>query len=160
MYDRTEELKRASSYFKKPLSSLDRESEWSEQVLTNRIASYLREHHPTIPFQVDMSGVALSKIEAKRSATNRAGMYKQPDLTIYVKKGKYGCLMLELKKLKSSPFKKDGTLKKSDHLELQGRSIHWLRRYGQCADFSVGFEETVRKINDYLEKGEIRYSYE
>ena len=154
-----EELARVQSYFKKPLSKSLREESWSEQMLTSKLADYLREHHPLIPFQVDMSGERLSKAAAVRSAKNRAGLYKQPDLTIYVKKGKYGCLMLELKKLSESPLKKDGNLKKNEHIELQARSIEWLRKYGQKADFSVGYEDTVSKINSYLETGEFEYLY-
>jgi hypothetical protein len=154
-----EEIERVQSYFKRPLSATLREAGWSEQVLTSKIADYLREYHPTIPFQIDMSGEKLSKAAATRSSKNRAGLYKQPDLTIYVKKGKYGCLMLELKKLSESPLKKDGNLKKNEHIELQARSIEWLRKYGQKADFAVGYQDTVDKINDYLDVGEFEYLY-
>jgi len=151
------DFERFQSYFKKPLKSADREMEWSEQQLTSKIAEYLREHHPTIPFQVDMSGEKLSKAAAQRSSKARAGRYKQPDLTLYVKKGKFGTLMLELKKLSAHPLKKDGNLKKSEHLETQASSIMWLRKYGQCSDFAVGYEDTIIKINDYLEHGQIEY---
>jgi hypothetical protein len=154
-----QELARVQSYFKRPLSASLREAGWSEQMLTSRISDYLREYHPTIPFQMDMSGEHLSKVAATRSAKNRAGLYKQPDLTVYVKKGKYGCLMLELKKLSAHPLKKDGTLKKNEHIELQARSIEWLRKYGMCSDFAVGYEDTIKKINDYLSTGEIEYLY-
>ena len=150
------------SYFKKRggyKNMTDREESWSEQMLTNKIATYLREHHPTIPFQVDLSGEALSKTAAVRSSKNRAGLFKMPDLTIYVKKGNYGCLMLELKKLSAHPLKKDGTLKKNEHIELQARSIEWLRKYGQKADFGVGFSDVVDKINKYLTDGEFEYLY-
>jgi len=136
-----------------------REESWSEQILTNKIADYLRTYHPTIPFQVDLSGEHLSKTAGVRSSKNRAGLYKQPDLTIYVKKGSYGCLMLELKKLSAHPLKKDGTLKKNEHIELQASSIMWLRKYGQASDFSVGYQMTIDKINKYLETGEIDYLY-
>ena len=145
------------SYFKKPLKSSEREETWSEQMLTNKIADYLREHHPTVPFQIDLSGEALSKVAATRASKNRAGLYKQPDLTVYVKKGNYGTLMLELKKLSAYPLKKNGELKKNEHIELQARSIIWLRKYGQCADFAVGYEDTLKKINKYLDTGQIDY---
>jgi hypothetical protein len=148
---------RVQSYFKKKIKSTDREETWSEQMLTNKIATYLREHHPTIPFQIDLSGEALSKTAATRASKNRAGLYKQPDLTIYVKKANYGTLMLELKKLSAYPLKKDGTLKKNEHIELQARSIRWLRKYGQCADFAVGYHDTINKINKYLSDGKIDY---
>ena len=149
-----------NSYFKngyKPM--MDREETWSEQQLTSKIAEYMRTYHPTIPFQVDLSGEKLSKAAASRSSKSRAEMYKQPDLTIYVKKGKFGTLMLELKKLSTHPLRKDGKLKKSEHLEIQASSIEWLRKYGQCADFGVGYKDTIEKINKYLTDGEINYLY-
>jgi hypothetical protein len=152
-------LDRVQSYFKKPLKASLREENWSEQMLTGKIAQYLREHHPTIPFQIDLSGEALSKSAAVRSAKNRAGLFKMPDLTIYVKKGVYGCLMLELKKLSAHPLKKDGTLKKNEHIELQAQSIVWLRKYGQKADFGVGYEDTINKINKYLIHGDFEELY-
>lgn len=150
------------SYFRKQggyKKMTDREESWSEQMLTNKIATYLREHHPTIPFQIDLSGEALSKMAAVRSSKNRAGLFKMPDLTIYVKKGDYGCLMLELKKLSAHPLKKDGTLKKNEHVELQARSIEWLRAHGQKADFGVGYDDVLNKINEYLTKGDFKYLY-
>ena len=154
-----DDLERVQSYFKKPLKASQREDTWSEQMLTGKVADYLREYHPSIPFQVDLSGEHLSKSAAVRSAKNRAGLYKQPDLTIYVKKGKYGCLMLELKKMSAHPLKKDGTLKKNEHIELQARSIEWLRKYGQKADFGVGYQDTIDKINKYLNDGEFEELY-
>lgn len=149
-------------YFKKSggyKTLLEREPSWSEQMLTTKIATYLKEHHPTIPFQIDMSGEALSKTAATRSSNNRAELFKMPDLTIYVKKGKYGTLMLELKKLGAHPLKKDGSLKKNEHIELQANSIKWLRLHGQLADFSVGYVETIKKINDYLSTGQIDLTF-
>jgi len=150
---------RLQRYFKKSVDKKVREQSWTEQMLTGKVADYLREHHPSIPFQVDLSGEALSKSAAVRSAKNRAGLFKMPDLTIYVKKGDYGCLMLELKKLSAHPLKKDGTLKKNEHVELQAKSIEWLRKYGQCADFGVGYEDIINKINRYLSYGSIDYLY-
>lgn len=149
-------------YFKKSggyKTLLEREPSWSEQMLTGKISDYMRENHPSIPFQVDMSGEKLSNAAAIRSSKNRAGLFKMPDLTIYVKKGKYGCLMLELKKLSAHPLKLNGELKKSEHIELQAHSIKWLREHGQLADFSVGYVETIKKINDYLSKGEIDLTF-
>lgn len=149
-------------YFKKSggyKTLLEREPSWSEQMLTGKISDYLRENYPNVPFQVDMSGEALSKSAATRSSKNRAGLFKMPDLTIYVKKGKYGCLMLELKKLSAHPLRLDGKLKKNEHIELQASSIIWLREHGQLADFSVGYVETIKKINDYLTTGQIDLTF-
>lgn len=149
------------NYFKKRggyRTSLEREETWDEAMLTKKVAEYLKTNHPTVPFTCDMSGVKLSKAQANQSAANRADLYKVPDLLVFVKKGKFGMLALELKVLKVKLFKRDGNFVKNEHLEKQRKSILWMRNHGQCADFSVGYVSTIQKINDYLEKGLINYT--
>ena len=36
-------------------TSLDREDSWSEDMLCNKIANYMKEIHPDVPFLFDMS---------------------------------------------------------------------------------------------------------
>lgn len=149
------------NYFKKRggyKTSLQREDEWDEAMLTKKVSEYLKTNHPTIPFTCDMSGVNLSKAQARQSAMNRANLYKVPDLLIFVRKPNFGMLALELKKLSVRLFKKDGNFVKNQHLEEQRDSILWMRKHGQCADFSVGYVATIQKINDYLDKGQINYT--
>lgn len=59
-------------------------------------------------------------------------------------------LYLELKAEGNSPFKKDGTLKKDEHLEEQDEMLENLRAKGYKAEFAVGFEEAKQIIDDYL----------
>jgi hypothetical protein len=149
------------NYFKKRggyRTSLEKEETWDENMLTKKIAEYLKEQHPTVPFTCDMSGVKLSKKQAIQSANNRANFYKVPDLLLFVKKGTFGMLCLELKIKSVKLFKKDGGFVKNEHLEKQRSSILWLRKYGQCADFALGYSDTIKKINDYLDKGKINYT--
>lgn len=149
------------NYFKKKggyRTSLEREETWDEAVLTKKLSQYLKENHPTIPFTCDMSGVNLSKNQANQSSQNRANSFKVPDLLIFVKRGNYGMLALELKILKVKLFKRDGKFVKNEHLEKQRDSILWLRECDMAADFSIGYASTIQKINDYLSKGEINYT--
>lgn len=62
----------------------------------------------------------------------------------------YNGLYLELKAEGNSPFKKDGTLKKDEHLEEQEEMLEALRLRGYKAEFAIGFEETKDIIDDYL----------
>lgn len=139
-------------------TSLEREDEWDEDMLTKKVAQYLKDVHPNVPFTCDMSGVHLTKLQAIKSAANRANLYKVPDLLVFVKKGKFGMLALELK-IKGTPlFNLNGTFRKDKHRETQRDSILWMRKHGQCCDFSLGYVDTITKINDYLESGTIKYT--
>lgn len=62
----------------------------------------------------------------------------------------YNGLYLELKAEGNSPFKKDGSLKKDEHLEEQEEMLEALRSRGYKAEFAVGFEEAKELIDDYL----------
>lgn len=71
-----------------------------------------------------------------------------PDVMIFEPKGKYNGLFIELKVV--SPFKKDGTLKKNEHLENQQRTINDLKSKGYFAIFATGFEEAKNIIDLYM----------
>ena len=66
-------------------------------------------------------------------------------------------LALEVKVKSTKLFRKDGKFVADKHLNEQRNSILRLRKYGQCADFAVGYVDAIGKINDYLDKGKISY---
>lgn len=66
----------------------------------------------------------------------------------------YAGLYLELKAEGNSPFKKDGSLKKDEHLEEQQAMLESLRVKGYKAEFAVGFEGAKQIIDDYLGSNE------
>ena len=78
---------------------------------------------------------------------NPIEVFNQPDNELY---HIYNGLYLELKAEGNSPFKKDGTLKKDQHLEEQNEVLNHLREKGYAAYFAVGFEEAQKLIDDYL----------
>ena len=139
-------------------SLLEREEKWDENMLSTKVASYIKEYHPSVPFFFDMSGYHLSKSSANKASAQRADLFKVPDLVVLVKKGNYGMLAIELKIAGTILFKKDGGFVKNAHLEGQRDSILRLRKYGQCADFGIGYKDVIEKVNSYLEKGEINYT--
>ena len=73
---------------------------------------------------------------------------KTPDLIIFEPKRDYAGLFIELKV--KSPFKKDGTLLKNDHLEGQQNTINDLSKLGYKAMFCTGFEEFKIAVDEYL----------
>lgn len=78
---------------------------------------------------------------------NPIEVFNQPDNELY---HIYNGLYLELKAEDNSPFKKDGTLKKDQHLEEQNEVLNQLREKGYAAYFAVGFEQAKQIIDDYL----------
>lgn len=59
-------------------------------------------------------------------------------------------MFLELKTDVSVVLKKDGTLKKNEHLENQVEMMNRLRLEGYFADFAFGFDDAVNKITWYM----------
>lgn len=71
-----------------------------------------------------------------------------PDLLILEPRNGYHGLFIELKVV--SPFKKNGELRKDEHLQGQMKSITDLQRRGYYACFSTGFDQTKRIIDEYF----------
>jgi hypothetical protein len=71
-----------------------------------------------------------------------------PDVYIFEPQGEYKALMLELKV--SSPLKKDGSVKKDDHLQEQNAIQAALRNKGYAAYFVVGIHHSMAMIDWYM----------
>jgi hypothetical protein len=132
-----------------------------EHQLYVKIAEYLQENYPDVIYRFDIAAdLKLTQGQAakfKRLHPRRG----YPDLFIAKPKdglnmdtggnpNYYAGLYLELKAEGNSPFKKDGSLKKDQHLEEQMAILEKLRRRGYRADFATGFDEARAIIDDYL----------
>ena len=149
-----------------------------EHQLYEKIARYMQQEHPNVVYRFDIAAdLKLTKGQAakfKRLHPERgypdlfiaSMVFKMPtDKERHHYQEKYGfemgfanlmkdhlkCgLYLELKAEGNSPFKKDGTLKKDEHLAEQQAMLEKLRKYGYEAKFATGFEEAKQIIDDYL----------
>ena len=133
-----------------------------EHQLYVRIARYLQENYPGVVYRFDIAAdLKLTKGQAaKFKVLHPERGY--PDLFIAKPKdgtinmdtagnpNYYAGLYLELKAEGNSPFKKDGTLKKDQHLEEQQAMLERLRYHGYKAMFATGFDEAKEIIDDYL----------
>ena len=132
-----------------------------EHQLYVQIARYLQENYPDVIYRFDIAAdLKLTQGQAakfKRLHPRRG----YPDLFIAKPKdglnmdtggnpNYYAGLYLELKAEGNSPFKKDGTLKKDQHLEEQQAMLEMLRDRGYKAVFATGLEEAKKIIDDYL----------
>jgi flagellar biosynthesis/type III secretory pathway protein FliH len=120
-----------------------------------QIARYLQLQYPEVIYRFDLAAdlklTAGQAAKHKRLHPHRGYpdlFIAEPKTTTYTME--YTGLYLELKAEGNSPFKKDGTLKKNEHLEEQNEMLENLRDKGYKAEFAVGFEEAKEIIDDYL----------
>ena len=71
-----------------------------------------------------------------------------PDVFIPMPKFQYKGFFCELKA--TNIYKKDGTLKKNDHVLEQAKYLDWLRKQGYYACFACSLEEFEYHFNAYF----------
>lgn len=133
-----------------------------EELLHLKVCDYLRKNYPDVLFRTDFSsGMKMTPWQAakhKKFQKSRAW----PDLFIAesgVVKFKEGNLIINLRKngmfleLKADGvklYKKDGTLRKNKHIEERAEMLDKLNESGYYARFTVGYDEAIRIITNYL----------
>lgn len=121
----------------------------NEFILQKQVCNYLRLAYKDVLFMSDtIASVKLTAPQSVRNASVQKNGFKAPDLIIFAPRGGFHGLFIELKV--KTPYKKDGSLLKSDHLEAQDKTIKELRSLGYYADFSWGFDKTKEIIDWYL----------
>ena len=136
----------AKNHFKAPNSH-------KESNLEEMVAKYLQTKHKKIMFHFDLgAGNKKTKFQAVR-AKKLHGKWSRGycDLFIIQPNKYYSGLFIEIKTIEGNPFKKDGTLKKSEHLETQAKFHDELKERGYHATFGVGFKAICEIIDEYLE---------
>ena len=120
-----------------------------EYQLQKQVCAYLNAQYPDVLYLSDtIASVRLTMPQAMRNKAIQKNGFKCPDLLILEPKNGYSGLFIELKK--ESPYKKDGTLKKNEHVEGQEKSMQDLISKGYFCLFSWSFEQTKRIIDIYL----------
>ncbi len=120
-----------------------------EYELQKQICKWLQYQFPKVLFLSDtIAAVKLTKPQGGRNKAIQKEGFKTPDLLILEPNDKYLGLFIELKV--ESPYKKNGELKASEHLEGQLKSINQLKERGYYSCFSWGFQMTKEIIEKYL----------
>ena len=102
-----------------------------------------------VVFTCDASGVRLTMGQATALKAQRS-VHKIPDMIILKPNGEYHGLILELKSEDSSPYLKDGSLSKGQHIQEQNQTLTALLNIGYYAVFIVGFNQAKEVIDNYM----------
>ena len=118
-----------------------------EEHIHNQVVSYLKWQYPDLIFTSDASGLKLPMGLAVKFSKLKSGK-GIPDLHILEPRKGYFGLFIELKA--ETPYKRDGTLKKNEHLLEQQIVLNRLDKKGYVAKFATGFDEAKAITEDDL----------
>ena len=117
-----------------------------------KVAFYLKSHYADAMFLSEaISNVKLTMPQQARNKKIQDSNFACPDMMVFHPSDYYKGLFLELKV--KSPYKKDGTLLKTqnNHLEGQQHAIDRLNKLGYCALFAWDLEDIKKIIDNYFE---------
>ena len=119
----------------------------AETILHRQVCQLLR--YKNVMFNTDLSGLKLPMGLARTLPALRSHR-GYPDLVIYERRGGFSGLFIELKAEGVKLYKRDGKSFATPHIAEQAEVLNLLRLRGFMAVFSVGFDDTERLINYYL----------
>ena len=136
---------------KKNITQSKPELEYDTQV---RIVNYLAERYPTLIVQGSLGGIRLpigNAVKAKKMGNKK----DFPDLTIAIPNKKYAGCFIELKREGTQLYKSNGQLVTNEHLRAQDELHKSLRAVGYYAEFAVGYQDAIQKIEQYLSTADL-----
>lgn len=125
-----------------------------ESVVHQTVCQYIRVKYPDAMFNSDGAGNNLSKAQAGMAKMLRssAGF---PDLFICEPKGRYFGMFLELKRENALVYLKNGILSTNEHIQEQAEMINALIARGYYANFALGSDDAITKIDWYMGLGPV-----
>lgn len=113
------------------------------------ICNYIKLQYKGIIFTSENSGLRVFWKQAKMLKKTRscAGL---PDIWILEPRKGYHGLLLEIKREGTKIYKKDGEMRKDNHLKEQEEILHQLKQKGYMAEFVVGFDNAKAILDFYL----------
>jgi len=122
-----------------------------EYHLQKQVCQYLNLQFPLVLYLSDtVASVKLNFGQQQRNKAIQKPEFKCPDVIILEPRGEYHGLLIELKK--ETPFLKDGvTLKTSEHLEGQQKTMNMLINKGYYCSFSWSLDMTIDIIKNYMD---------
>lgn len=127
-----------------------------ETELRRMLARWLQLQHPNVIYRFDLAADLKLTMGQARKHKELHPKRGYPDLFIAEPRSCYHGMYVELKADGKSPYKRNGELKKSEHLKEQSEFIQNLNCRGYFAVFATGFDEAKLLIEKYLNK-EVRH---
>ena len=122
-------------------------TEWQEQLA---FCKWLKMQYPQVRFRSDIQSAGKLSPAMQNIKLILDPFRGFPDITIYLKRGEFCGLMIELKRENSGLYLKDGSLSNDKHVQEQNEVHEFLRQNGWYVVFAEGFKEAKRKFEEYL----------
>ena len=123
-----------------------------EAELRRMLARWLQYQYPNVIYRFDLAADLKLTMGQARKHKELHPKRGYPDLFIAEPRGKYCGMYVELKADGNSPYKRNGELKKSEHLTEQEVMLNKLNSRGYFAKFATGFNEAKGLIESYLKQ--------
>lgn len=122
-------------------------TEWQEQLA---FCKWLKMKYPEVRFRSDIqsAGKLTPAMQNIKSIIDPFRGF--PDITIYLKRGRFCGLMIEMKRLNSGLYLKDGSLSNSKHVQEQGKMHEFLRDNAWKVEFAEGMDGAIDLFENYL----------
>lgn len=121
--------------------------EWSAQLA---FCKWLKLQYPNVRFRSDIQSAGKLSPQMQNIKLIIDPFRGWPDIQIYHQVGNYCGLMIEMKRLDSGTFLKDGSLSSQKHIQEQAEMHDYLRNLGWSVCFAEGFEEAKNKFIEYI----------
>jgi len=122
----------------------------SEQSIQMQFCKWIKLQYPDIKFRSDIQSAGKLSPQMQNIKTIIDPFRAWPDIQVYHKSGNYCGLQIELKRLYSGTFLKDGSLSSGKHVQEQNEMHIFLRSLGWKVEFSEGFDEAKRVFESYV----------
>lgn len=120
-----------------------------EDKIQEQLGEYIRRKYPDVIFTSESSGVRVTKWVAVHMKKCRSGRSLPDVIILEPRKGYHGCC-IELKTEKAEIYKKDGTLRKNEHVEGQEDTLNYLKEKGYFTSFAIGLDHAITLVDFYL----------
>jgi hypothetical protein len=124
-----------------------KQSEWSHQLV---FCKWLKNQYPNIKFRSDIQSAGKLTPQMQNIKCIIDPFRGWPDIAIYHAVGNYCGLQIELKRLDSGLYLKNGLLSNSKHVQEQNEFHIFLRKNNWKVEFAEGAEQAKRIFVSYI----------
>lgn len=122
-------------------------TEWQEQLA---FCKWLKMQYPQVRFRSDIQSAGKLSPAMQNIKLILDPFRGWPDITIYLKRGEFCGLMIEMKRENSGLYLKDGSLSNSKHVQEQYEMHEFLRENAWQVVFAEGMDEAILVFKNYL----------